>query len=283
MLSTASLFGLIFGLASALSWGSGDFCGGMATRRTPVKGVLLFSQLIGALLLIGLVLIIDEPLPPARSLIFGALAGLCGGCGLLALYSGLAQGRMGFMAPLTAIIAAALPVITAFFTQGRPPFGQLAGFGLALIAVWLLAAGDDRAPLRLRMLVLPLIAGLGFGLFFILIAQASQQAVVWPLIALRLATLTLLVLLGLMHGGRVRPERRQFPLIVAAGLFDVGGNLFYALATRFGRMDVATVLSSLYPAATVLLAWLILKEHLSPRQWLGLLIALAALALIAMG
>jgi drug/metabolite transporter (DMT)-like permease len=283
MLSSASLFGVIFGLAAALSWGSGDFCGGAATRHTPVKGVLFLSQLIGALFLIALVLIMGEPLPPARSLLFGALAGLCGGCGLLALYSGLAQGRMGFMAPLTAVIAASLPVIVAFFTQGRPPLVQFAGFGLALAAVWLLVAGDNRTPLRPGMLVLPLIAGLGFGFFFILIAQASAQAVVWPLIALRLSTLALLAVLGLLHGGRIRPERRQLPLIVAAGVLDVGGNLFYALATRFGRMDVATVLSSLYPAATVLLAWLILKEHLSKRQWSGLLTALVALGLIAVG
>ncbi len=283
MSPASSLFGLLFGLASALSWGTGDFCGGLATRRTPVRGVLIFSQLVGVFLLLALALVLSEPLPSMRPLIFGGLAGLCGACGLAALYSGLAAGRMGLVAPLTAVFAAALPVTAAFFSQGRPPWPQVIGFALAMLAVWLLAAGEGGAPLRARILVLSLIAGLGFGLFFILIARASDQALVWPLIGARLAAMTFLALTGLLHAARVRPELRQLPLIVAAGVCDAGGNAFFALATRFGRLDVAAVLSSLYPAATVLLAWLILSEHLSTRQWTGLLAALGALALIAAG
>ncbi len=283
MSSASSLLGVLFGLASALSWGTGDFCGGLATRRTPVRGVLILSQLTGVLLLLAAALILKDPLPSMRPLIFGGLAGLCGACGLAALYSGLAGGRMGLIAPLTAVISAALPVLAASFTQGLPPLMQLIGFALAMAAVWLLAVGDDRAPLRGRMLVLPLVAGLGFGLFFILIAQASGQALIWPLIAARMAAMAFLALAGLMQAGRIRPDLRHLPLIVAAGIFDAGGNAFFALAARFGRLDVAAVLSSLYPAATVLLAWLILREYLSARQWTGLLAALGALALIAEG
>jgi drug/metabolite transporter (DMT)-like permease len=278
-----SLLNMLFGISAAASWGAADFCGGLATRRSTLHGVLLWSQFIGALALMLVLGIVDEPLPSARPLILGALAGISGACGLMALYRGLALGKMGIVASLTAVVAACLPVGAAFFTQGRPPLVQVVGFGLALAAVWLLAAGRAQGPLIPRMLALPLLAGLGFGLYFICIARASANAFAWPLFAMRLSALTMLMIIGLIRKNMARPNLRQLPLIAAAGIGDVTGNIFYALATRFGRMDVATVLSSLYPAATVLLAWLVLKERLSGRQWIGLFCALTALALIARG
>ncbi|MEJ2210402.1 MAG: EamA family transporter [Anaerolineae bacterium] len=281
--------GLLLGLASAVSWGAGDFGGGLAARRGNVYGVVAVSQALGLVLLAGLALLLAEPPPAPVDLTWGAAAGLAGGLGLVALYRGLALGRMGVAAPLAAVVSAGLPVLFGGVVEGLPNPTQIAGFSLALAAVWLLSRSEGDGPARLRWseLGLPLLAGLGFGLFLIIIDHASERAVLWPLVAARGASLALMA--GLVLGGHrgapsgreVLPGRRLLGLVALVGLFDTGGNALYALAAQAGRLDVAATLSSLYPATTVLLARLILKERLAPRQWLGAVAALAAVVLIA--
>ncbi len=273
--------GLFFGLASAASWGAADFGGGLASRLSNATGVVVISQAVGLVLLTGLALLLADPVRSLPDLLWGAVAGLAGGLGLLALYRGLALGHMGVAAPLAAVVSAGLPVVYGAVREGWPGRPQLVGFGLALVAVWLLSRGPGPVRLRFRELGLPLLAGLGFGLFLILIDGASEQSVLWPLVAARLASLSLLVPIALARRGRALPARRDLPLIVLVGLFDSGGNAFYALATQTGRLDVAATLGSLYPASTVLLARLILQERLTQRQWLGAAVALAAVLLIA--
>ncbi len=272
---------IAFGLASAASWGSGDFSGGLASRRSSVYSVVIISQLIGAVFLVTLAFSLGENIPSADNLILGGIAGVSGAIGLVALYLGLASGRMGAVAPVTAMVAAAIPVLFSLLTEGLPAISQLVGFGMGLIAVWLLSSGGDGGAIQARELGLALTAGLGFGLFFILIDQVSQSAVFWPLVAARMASLSFLIILTIVRRGWERPARKQLSPIALAGIFDTGGNTFFVLATRMGRLDIAAVLSSLYPAATVLLAWLILKERLMPQQWLGVAAALVALVLIA--
>jgi len=274
---------IAFGLASAASWGSGDFNGGLASRRGSVYSVAIISQLIGVMFLVTLAFSLGESIPAAHNLILGGMAGVSGAIGLVALYSGLASGRMGVVAPATAVVAAAMPVVISLFTEGPPATSQLVGFGMGLIAVWLLSSSGDGGTIQARELGLAVTAGLGFGLFFILIDQVSQSAVVWPLVAARMASISFLVILTIARRGWERPARKQLSLIVLAGIFDTGGNMFFALATRMGRLDIAAVLSSLYPAATILLAWLILKERLMPQQWMGVVAALVALVFIAGG
>ena len=279
--------GLFLGLASAVSWGAGDFGGGLAARRGNVYGVVAVSQALGLVLLAGLALLLAEPPPAPDDLAWGAAAGLAGGLGLVALYRGLAVGRMGVAAPLAAVVSAGLPVLFGAFLEGLPRTAQLAGFFLALVAVWLLSRGQGPVQVRFAHLGLPLLAGLGFGLFLIVIDHASERAVLWPLVAARAASLALMA--GLVLGGRrgspsgrqVLPGRRMLGLVALVGLFDTAGNAFYALAAQAGRLDVAATLSSLYPAMTVLLARLVLKELLAPRQWLGAVAALIAVVLIA--
>jgi len=273
--------GLLLGLASAASWGAGDFCGGLTARRSNVYGVVAVSQALGLALLAGLGLLLAEPLPSPADLAWGAAAGLAGGLGLLALYRGLALGRMGVAAPLAAVVSAGLPVLFGAFLEGLPQVTQLAGFVLALGAVWLLSRGEGPTRLRFSHLGLPLLAGLGFGLFLIVIDHASGQAVLWPLVAARVSSLALIAGLALVGGRGALPGRRVLPLVVLVGLFDTGGNAFYALAAQAGRLDVAATLSSLYPATTVLLARLVLKERLASWQWLGAAAALSAVMLIA--
>ena len=129
---------------------------------------------------------------------------------------------------------------------------------------------------------LSLAAGMGFGLFLILIDQVSDQALIWPLVSARISSVFLFLMIALLLRKKINPKRSQLPIIALAGLFDTGGNALFALASSYGRLDISAVLSSLYPAVTVLLAWMVLKEKLAPSQWVGVCAALLALALIAL-
>lgn len=274
---------VLFGLASAISWGAGDFSGGLASKRTNVYVVIVVSQIFGVTMLVAMALLQGEPLPGAGALLVGAVAGLAGAVGLVALYRGLANSHMGVVAPLTAVVAAGLPVMIGILLEGAPGALRLLGFVFALGGVWFISRDGQGNPVTLRMLYLPLFAGLGFGLFFILIDRVSEEAIFWPLVAARLSSITFLslrIFLGSAAGGYVRPSRQRLPLILLTGLLETGGNVFFALASAAGRLDIASILASLYPAATVFLAWAVLKEQLAPRQWAGVAAVLASIILI---
>ena len=278
------LLAVIYGMAAGITWGAGDFGGGLASKRLNTFMVIILSQLVGIVLLLALAFGFKEMIPAPASLLWGALAGVFGMVGLAALYRGLAGGRMAVVAPVTAAIAAVLPIIVGLFLEGLPSPLQMVGFVVALVAVWLLAQDGDSigAHIDIKELHLPLIAGIGFGLFFIFIDQASNDAVFWPLLMARLSSISILTVLVLVQREWKIPPRSQFPLLVLVGIFETGGNAFFALATQIGRLDISSVLSSLYPATTVLLAAVVLKEKVGRPQKMGLLAALVALVLIAL-
>ena len=280
-MSNSPLLGIGFGLAAALSWGTGDYCAGVASRRTNVYGVVMVSQFVGLVLLTILALLLAEPFPTLTDMAWAAIAGIGGAVGLSALYHGLATGPMGVVAPIAAVVSVILPLIFGLFLEGMPGLPQLAGFGLAICAVWFITRAGSGSRVQARDLVLPVVAGLGFGVFFILIDHVSAAAVLWPLAAARVSSVSALLVVILLTRQPARPAAGQMPLILMSGLFDIGGTAFYALAARAGRLDIAAVLSSLYPAVTVILAWLILKERLSLLQGVGLALAMLAVALIA--
>jgi drug/metabolite transporter (DMT)-like permease len=271
----------LFGLASAASWGAGDFCGGLASKRSGIYQVVIGSQLVGIVILAALALLIGESIPPVTNLIGCGLAGILGVIGLLALYKALATGRMGIAAPISGVLSAAVPVLAGVYLEGLPNRFQLLGFGVALLAVWLISRSES-APIQIRDLGLPLIAGLSFGMFIVLINRANAGAVFWPLVAARAASLTVLIVFASFTRQTWIPDQTNLPLISFSGILDAGGNAFLVLAANTGRLDVAAVLSSLYPASTVLLALLILKERLSRWQSLGVLAALIAIVLITL-
>jgi drug/metabolite transporter (DMT)-like permease len=188
---------------------------------------------------------------------------------------------MGVVAPVAAVVSVILPLLFGLFIEGIPALSQLLGFGLALCAVWLITRSGGGSRIQVRTLALPLLAGLGFGVFFILIDHVSAAAVLWPLAAARATSVLVLLVAVILTRQPARPAASQIPLILMSGLFDTGGNAFYALAARAGRLDIAAVLSSLYPAVTVVLARLVLKERLSRLQGLGLALAMIAVILIA--
>jgi drug/metabolite transporter (DMT)-like permease len=285
---------ILSGLAAALTWGLGDFAGGLASRRAAAMKVVLVSQPAGVVAMAALGLMLRQPAPSRVDLLWGAAAGLVGGVGLLLLYLSLAQGKMGVAAPLTAIASGGIPLMVGLLTEGLPGPTQIGGFLLTVPALWLISRPDEAGNFRPRDALVPLLAGVGFGGFMALIGQVDEDAgFVWPLVATRLASLALLIPVWLVGNARSRARGTAgsdsaavapFPwtLAVLAGLGDTAGNAFYALAVQTGRLDVAAVLGALDPAATVLLARLVLDERLTLQQSVGVGLALGAVALIAL-
>jgi drug/metabolite transporter (DMT)-like permease len=275
----SAFFAAIFALSAAAAWGSGDFTGGLAARRIGPFHTVLISYSVGLLALVIVALARFEMLPPPTDLLWGALAGLLGLVGLGCLLRGFAIGRMGIVAPVSAVLATAIPVIFAALTEDLPRELQLLGFGLALVGIWLLSRPEPLSG-RPTGLGMALLAGLGFGGFFTTLGQVGESAVFWPLVAGRLATCGLMVAIALATRRPVIPPRFPLGLLVLVGVLDVGGNLFFLLATQSGRLDVAAVLGSLYPAVTVILAWLVAREHMAHLQVIGVTAAIAAIVLI---
>jgi drug/metabolite transporter (DMT)-like permease len=269
-----------FGLAASLSWGAGDFSGGLATRRANVFSVVFAAHITGLVLLIALALAWSEPFPPALDIVWGGVAGLVGAVGIVAFYRALAIGRMGINAPVTGVLTAAVPVLFSVFAIGLPHLIQLAGFVLALLAVGLISrpAGASGRP---EGLGLALLAGLGFGGFLVLIGQLSHGVIFWPLAAARLSSSLFMLAIVLIRRQEVLPKKTVLPIVLLAGTLDVAGNAFFVLAAHAGRLDVAAIVSSLYPAVTVLLASIILRERVTRLQALGVLAALVAIPLIS--
>jgi drug/metabolite transporter (DMT)-like permease len=278
---SSAILTVVFGLAASLFWGSGDFCGGLASRRDNPSSVVMAAYGAGFVLLVAIALIWREPFPQPIDIVWGAVAGLAGTIGLVTFYSALSAGRMGIVAPISAILTAALPVAFGAFTQGLPGLIQIGGFVLALIAVGLISRPEQQLKGRPEGLGLALVAGLGFGCFFILISRVSHGATFWPLAVARITSMFLLLILLGVRRQRALPKKGVAVLVLLAGGLDALGNAFFVLATHVGRLDVAAILSSLYPAATVVLATIVLRERVTRVQAIGILLALVAIPLIS--
>jgi drug/metabolite transporter (DMT)-like permease len=275
-----SVAAVLLGVASAASWGAGDFTGGLASKRSPVLGVLVLGQATGVALIAAMAVLLAEGRPAVTGLAWGAAAGAAGTVGLGALYRALAVGRMAIAAPVSAVLAAAIPVVWGAATEGVPPASKLAGFALALAGIWLIARAGPADGDR-RGLPLALLAGCGFGGFLVLMDRGAEGGTFWPLAAARATAMALAFLAALARGRPWIPAPSAVPLIALSGALDAGGNAFFVLATQAGRLDVAAVLSSMYPASTVLLAALLLRERVSRPQGAGIAAVLGAIALIA--
>ncbi len=272
---------VFYGLACAVTWGAGDFSGGMAVKRTNPYGAVIAAHAVSLVMLLTLGFITRESLPPTQDLLWGCVAGVGGGIGLALLYSALASGQMSIASPVSALVAAGLPVLVGAFSDGLPRIVTLSGFALALAAVWLISGGVS-VKLQIEKISLPLLSGVCFAAFFIFLDKGSGQSILWPLVATRVASITSLLSFSIITRQPWIPTRESWIPIIASSLLDSAGNALYAMSARMGRMDVAAVLGSLYPGSTVLLAWFILKERVSPLQMLGILVALAAILLITL-
>ena len=272
---------ILFGLLSALTWGAGDFNGGLAAKRSNPYGVVAVAHIISLVLLLLLIPIIGEPIPPLRDWLWGGAAGFTGAIGLLLLYRALAEGRMSIAAPVSALLAVALPVVVGVFIEGNPGAWALLGFILALTAVWLVSGGEGMS-IRFDELRQPFIAGIAFGSFFICLERASQTSLLWPLVAIRIVSVTSMLGYAVITRQAWIPKRESLIPIILSSVLDTVGNAAYALSARTGRLDIAAVLGSLYPGATVLLAWVFLKENISRVQTFGIFLALGAIVLLTL-
>lgn len=278
----------LLALLSALAYGASDFAGGLASRRAPASLIVLVSNGISLAIAVLVVAVLPGSSPVAGDLGWGALAGAVGLAGVVLLYRGLAIGPMSVVAPLTAVLAAVVPLLVGTIRGERPGPAAVTGVALALAAIWLVSrpAGGaaPHAAAGGGAVVLALLAGLSFGGFYVLLAQTGPDGGAWPLVAQRAASVAILLaaaaLMAVRDGAPALP-RRALGLGVIAGVTDLAANLSYLLATHRGLLALVAVLSSLYPAGTLLLARLVLGERLAPAQLGGLAVAAVSVALIA--
>lgn len=275
-----SSLGSLTALLAALTWGAADYLGGFAARKLKAFQVLLLVALAGLVAMLFLSLVAGESWLSPAGLLYSALSGICGALGITALYRGLTLGNTAFVAPLSAVIGATTPVFYEI-VRGNPPSAlQLAGFVLALSGIWLVSrTAHEIAADRFTGLPLAVAAGLGFGGFFVLIAQVPDEGVFMPLLVVKVVTICLaLAVLGLRRDGL--PSVRGNSTALLAGLLDVSGNVLYVLAAQWTRLDVAAVLSSMSPAVVVILARTFSHEAITAWQWAGVVVCITSIGLI---
>ncbi len=280
--------GIVLALAAAVSWGTGDFLGGTATRRESVLTVAATTYLVGGLFL-TLVALPSGGSPTFSDLRLGALGGVAGLAGIVLLYHGLARGPMTVVAPVTGVVAAALPLLWGL--AGGEELGGIAltGITAGLVAIVAISAvpdpvtaSTDPTGRQWVSVATALAAGCGFGTFYIVLGQTTAGSGMWPLVAARVAAVVAMVPVVAASGNPFLPRTARLT-VVSAGVFDSGANALYLLATRHGSTTVAALLASLYPAATVVLARFVHRERLGPVQVAGLGLAAVAVALISLG
>lgn len=270
----------LLALAAACTFGVADFLGGLSTRKVAVVAVTLLTNLSGGALAFVLVMTIDGEWT-ARAIGWGAVGGLAGLVGLLLLYQGLADGPNRLVSPLSAVVAAAVPVAVGVSLGDRPSTLAIGGLALAPIAIWLVAGGDMRlTDASKRPLMLGIGAGLGFGTFFALLAQTPDDAGAVPLLAARTASVAVLIIATLV-AKPAKPERSVVGIAAAAGALDMTANGLFLWSTLEGDLAVVGALVSLFPATTVLLAVAFLGERLDRKQVAGLALAVAVAALLS--
>jgi drug/metabolite transporter (DMT)-like permease len=267
--------------ASALVWGTGDFCGGKASQRSNALAVTVLSQVAGLPILVGCVAIFGGSLT-ARGALWGSLAGLAGFFGIVLLYRGLSQGAMAIFAPVTAVTGALVPMVFGLLTEELPSATAIVGAVLAVIAVGLVSlSGGRHLSVSAQLFALALASGTCFGLFFVLLARVGDDAGAWPLPFVRAASIGGGVVAMLLTRTPPRLQRPSYPWALVAGSFDIGANALYLAAVDLGKLAVIGPISALYPVSTVVLALLVDRERMRPAQLAGLGLAAAALVLVA--
>lgn len=276
--------GILLGLLAAVAYGASDFAAGVGGRRSSSAAVAIISQPIGLLAAVVAVLVLQPASPTAGALVWGAVSGLGGGVGTLALYRGLTVGRMSVVAPLSAVLTAAIPAVVGISSGDSLSPLRLAGLALALPAIALVSRqAPEPSGGRGLGVVEGLVAGLGFALLFIGLARAGTDSGAWPLVPGQAIAVATVVAIGLAAG---RPGGTWRAAVRPAALTGVLGgiaNLSYLAATGEGQLSVVAVVTALYPAVTIVLARGMLHERWAPVQSAGLVLSALAVACISVG
>ncbi len=270
----------ILAIGAAVSYGLADFSGGYASKRLPPWGVMAWSQSLGVAALVLGLLLFPADIVTAGDIVWGVIAGVGGAIGLGLLYRSLAEGTMAVVSPVAAATSAILPVIVDLATGGGLSTLAVIGIVIALVAIVTIARERSHKRLSPRLLVMAVAAGAGFGTFFVAIAQTAEASGFWPLVGARAATIPLGFLLHRLLEPPTRPGGASLRWIAGAGLFDMAANLLIAAALQRGPLGIVSVLSSLYPAVTAMVAMVVLKERLSRTQVAGVGLAMLAVVLL---
>ncbi|HTS07868.1 MAG TPA: DMT family transporter [Candidatus Eisenbacteria bacterium] len=276
-----------YAVTAVFLWGASDFAGGYASRRANAFVLTAFAHLCALVWMSVIAFASHASLPDQSSMLWAILAGAIGGFSLAIFYGALAAGQMGLSAPIAALLGAAIPTMVDIALRGAPSRWSLIGFALAIIAIWLITRPDAKNDTSAEKgppkgVTAAALAGVGFAGFYLCIHQATGSAI-WGAAITRIGSLTATAIGVVAIGAPLKLDRPALALGFFAGLFDVTGTAFFIFASEHGRLDEAVVITSLYPAITVLLARLVLKEHFSRWKFIGLLAALAAVPLIAAG
>jgi drug/metabolite transporter (DMT)-like permease len=270
-----------YGMAAMFAWGASDFLGGYATRRA---NAFLFTVVvnIGGLLLMGtLASAAHAPFPSGRSAAWVLAGGLSGGASLAVFYRALSSGRMGLTAPVAAVLSAAIPAVVSIFTEGLPGKISILGFVIAAAGLWLITRSEDGStPEGIGVAVF---AGIGFAGFYLCVRQAGDGSALWFAVLTRIGGFIVTASIVLLGWNFRDISAAGVRWAVLTGCIDSLGTVLFVRASQTGRLDEAVVISSLYPAVTVLLARMVLKERFTRWRFVGLLAALAAVPMIASG
>jgi drug/metabolite transporter (DMT)-like permease len=273
---------VLLGLAAAIAYGIGDFVGAFASRRHTAVTVLVHSYPVGAVLMLVMLPFFPGTIT-ARTVGFGVAGGLAGLVGVTIMYALMVVAPMNVISPVTAVLAAIVPVVFGVLVGERPHLAAWLGILLGVGAVVLVSRTSDEHPhgrIAARVIALAFVSGLGFGFYFIFLARAGDDSGLWPLVISRIASAVLIVPFAWQRQALTRIRGRMLAITLASGAFDALANMFFLLATRHGLLSLASVLTALYPAVTVILAVGLLHEHTSRLQRVGLALAATAIVLI---
>lgn len=284
------MLAIVVGLASALTYGVADFFGGLAAKRTAPVVVTALAAAVGLVVLLPATLVVPGR-PSFDGFFWGGLSGLTGAVAVLLLYAALAIGPMSILSPLTAVLSALVPLTWGLVGGERLPWWGYPALGGILVAIVLVGFVPERGAVRprLRGILYAVVSGVLIGAFFILVDAAPHDSGLYPIVGNRAVSsaILLVVIAGLTVSARRRRVaafpglRAAFPVIVACGVADAAANVLILLALRMGDLAVTSVLAALYPAGTIALAALVLRERIAAVQWTGLGLALASAAVLA--
>jgi len=267
-------------------WGAADFAGGCGSRRADAFVVTAFSHICAFALMLSVALAQHGAFPNRAGVAWALIAGAVGGFSLAIFYRALASGQMGLSAPIGALLGAAIPTLVDIALEGAPSRWSVGGFVLAVVAIWLItrpeASGENDEAGHPKGVAMAALAGVGFAGFYLCIHQATGSPI-WIATVSRLGSFTATAIAVIATRPPLALDRPAASYGALAGIFDIIASSLFIYASQHGRLDEAVVITSLYPAVTVLLARLVLNEHFSRWKFVGLLAALAAVPLIAAG
>ena len=278
--NTTRLMPALLSLSASLLWGTADFLGGEATHRRSAAAVTFATQLIAAIALLLVVSVLRRWQDAGTGLLWGVGAGLVGPVGLACFYRALADGTMGVVAPIAAT-GVLVPVAVGLATGEHPSALQLAGVAAAFVGVLLVSGPELRGVgVRRRSVFLAVAAAAAFGVVYVCLARGSESSVAMTLMSMRCVGASIMVIPALVGGGLRGIGGRELARFTAIGLFDVGANGSFAVASTLGLLSLTATLGSLYPLVTAVLARIVLKERLRPVQLAGALVVIAGIVLI---